>query len=1171
MQRMSLKLNNLCARGKGLFMVGLAGLILMACNSNLGMNDNNSYLLVNQLVIEPTAEIPVLDGKPTITGIYIHNYSNASIQNIRYEIIARDGDRSLTINSSHCHEVKAHSSCLLGLTTPKLKEKDAGSSLLVAYFNGQKNKQLLNYRYVSTRDYNGINFSGLLSISETSQYDVQYVTGYTFGGNNEKFSQVRFLTLNNENEFLNSVTNEPIDIPANTAVPIEIKVVKNVKNNVIEVVPYIEENINFRRLYNKTELLNAVGEYKKRKKLTGSNLLRIVIIPHQQANLIMSNLPILNVVNESRVILTIFNNGIKTATSINATSEESSITISEADINPCSTELATGFSCNYQINLNNSIGNGSVNININYDNGVDILTATQLAIYNNNPSYPLINITIPDNQILTAPATTDIIFTINNTGGAALDTSNYAIYASNSLTSTTQSINANTCPSSLISGTNCTITVHFVSGEISTRGIIYLVVSGKYSGSSYSFASKSVSMTILSPPKLNLVNPLNSAAADIYTPIKLVFNQAMDISTLNTATIKLRKRADNTEIALSSPFFGSGDTTVTFQPASSLLNKESYDIVIHPNAIKSASGYSMGADNESVVSYFNAVETKNFLLVGATGIINKLESGQITNLSIPKSGFNFVAASSVNNLLLTGGAGGIIATSSDGVSWTSRVSGTTKDLSGAAVSPVSGVAVIVGKGGTILSSTDGMSWISRTSGAPNDFSSVAVNSNGVFVAVGAGGQIYSSNDGAIWTTRNSGTTDGLFAITAKNNTMFVAVGFKGRVVTSNDGITWTARSAGASYNFYGVTVNSSGLFVAVGASGRIITSSDGINWILQNSISVFQLQSVAVDSSGLFVLVVTNGGIFSSTNGTTWISRTSGTSQALNGITINNGIFIAVGNSGVILTSNNAISWTLQSAGGTSNTLRAVAVNPITRLFVAVGDSGTIITANESSSTIWYTRTSGTTNALRGAVINSLGLLVVIGDSGTIRTSNDGITWLSRSSGTTNALNGIAVNSNGLFVAVGYSGQIISSSDGVNWGTQTSGTTAELRAVAVSPVTGMFVAVGNGGTILTSSDGSNWTTQTSGTTNALYGIAASKNGLFTTIDFYGGIRTSSDGVTWVSQTSGTSLTLYGIAANSSGQFVVDGNTGVVYSSINGISWTPVTPYNSSTLYGIVSY
>ena len=57
--------------------------------------------------------------------------------------------------------------------------------------------------------------------------------------------------------------------------------------------------------------------------------------------------------------------------------------------------------------------------------------------------------------------------------------------------------------------------------------------------------------------------------------------------------------------------------------------------------------------------------------------------------------------------------------------------------------------------------------------------------------------------------------------------------------------------------------------------------------------------STTTTTSGLYVAVGSGGTILTSSDGTTWTSRTSGTSNTLNGVTHANTTFVTVGTSGL--------------------------------------------------------------------------------------------------------------------------------------------------------------------------------------------------------------------------------------------------------------------------------
>ena len=88
-------------------------------------------------------------------------------------------------------------------------------------------------------------------------------------------------------------------------------------------------------------------------------------------------------------------------------------------------------------------------------------------------------------------------------------------------------------------------------------------------------------------------------------------------------------------------------------------------------------------------------------------------------------------------LFVAVGQNGIILTSSDGINWSSILSGVSTTLQSVTYSESLGLFVIVGNSGTILTSSDGINWTSRTSGVSTILYSVTyLESLGLFVIVG---------------------------------------------------------------------------------------------------------------------------------------------------------------------------------------------------------------------------------------------------------------------------------------------------------------------------------------------------------------------------------------------------------------------------------------------------
>ena len=257
-----------------------------------------------------------------------------------------------------------------------------------------------------------------------------------------------------------------------------------------------------------------------------------------------------------------------------------------------------------------------------------------------------------------------------------------------------------------------------------------------------------------------------------------------------------------------------------------------------------------------------------------------------------------------NPLFVTVGAGGKIASSPDGVAWTSVANPpSAANLNAVAFGGSSFVAA--GAGGVILNSSDGAIWTADTSPTGSAIYGLTSNGANFFVGVGASGTIIYSGNGVTWTTANSGTTSDLLAV-GYGNGEFVAVGNAGKLLVSADGVTWTAEPSNTSLNLrsvaYGTNATTAtGLFVAVGASGALVTSPDGITWTSAAPLPVANINRVVYGTQ--FVLVGDSGAIYTSTTGSSWTVQSSGTTSMLKGLATSLYSYSAVGASGTNLSS----------------------------------------------------------------------------------------------------------------------------------------------------------------------------------------------------------------------------------------------------------------------------
>lgn len=128
-----------------------------------------------------------------------------------------------------------------------------------------------------------------------------------------------------------------------------------------------------------------------------------------------------------------------------------------------------------------------------------------------------------------------------------------------------------------------------------------------------------------------------------------------------------------------------------------------------------------------------------------------------------------------------------------------------------------GTFVVVGYGGLVATSTNPATWTSRALGSTSDLGLQAVTyANNLFVAVTNSGKAYRSADGITW-TKATVTVNALYGVSYGNG-VFVAVGQAGSIFTSPDAVTWTRRTwTGPSADFEDVAFANL-RFVAAGNS-----------------------------------------------------------------------------------------------------------------------------------------------------------------------------------------------------------------------------------------------------------------------------------------------------------------------------------------------------------------
>jgi len=257
---------------------------------------------------------------------------------------------------------------------------------------------------------------------------------------------------------------------------------------------------------------------------------------------------------------------------------------------------------------------------------------------------------------------------------------------------------------------------------------------------------------------------------------------------------------------------------------------------------------------------------------GTTWILTAIPAGNWDNVTW--IGDKYVAVGS------PGPGSATAATSIDGINWVAR---TIPQVQYTSLGANGSIVVAAGAGGVISTSLDGITW---TAQAPMDPVNIRKkirwsSALGLFVGVSNGGA-YSSANGITWTLRSNLFIDSALAWSPD---LGLFVGFQGNAQTmysSANGTAWAAHAFidTAFAAWVGAAWNGT-VFAAIPNTNpaRSATSPDGINWTFGTSIASGANTSLTT-SGTRFVGVGGNKVITSDDNGATWTSRVPASNAA---------------------------------------------------------------------------------------------------------------------------------------------------------------------------------------------------------------------------------------------------------------------------------------------------
>jgi len=305
----------------------------------------------------------------------------------------------------------------------------------------------------------------------------------------------------------------------------------------------------------------------------------------------------------------------------------------------------------------------------------------------------------------------------------------------------------------------------------------------------------------------------------------------------------------------------------------------------------------------------------------------------------------------LGDVLVAVGAAGYIATSPDGITWTTRTSGTANALY--SVDYQNGKYIAGGANGTIVTSADGINWSVQSSGVADAIEGV-VYDDGLYKAFCSTGKILYSYDAAAWATAFAGPQKTVNAVsTPKQYVAFSSGGDTAHKLVSFDGIKWTGTDiplglAAASSGLLR-TCFSMGLIVCAGYwyngsiyTPLVVTSADNGISAAVHSISTlagYRFLDLAA-GLGIFVAIGQPNIIAYSQDGVTWHNCTpSGYEIDYISIAFDGTKFYAYGHSTrYVAISEDGINWTV-SADGLGTGIEAVVrgISAYTASLYAIG------------------------------------------------------------------------------------------------------------------------------------------------------------------------------------------------------------------------------------------
>ncbi|MBN2830461.1 MAG: lamin tail domain-containing protein [Candidatus Cloacimonetes bacterium] len=400
------------------------------------------------------------------------------------------------------------------------------------------------------------------------------------------------------------------------------------------------------------------------------------------------------------------------------------------------------------------------------------------------------------------------------------------------------------------------------------------------------------------------------------------------------------------------------------------------------------------------------------------------------------------------------------------------------------------------------------------------------------------------------------------------------------LITSDGGVNWTpapqVNALVAGEDFEGIVYHSDGKIWAVGRNGNIVYSTDnGQNWVLQTSGVTDWLYGISMNNSGTGFVALNNGSpdqakVLKTTDfGANWqvVNLTVTGNPTTFNVMQNGNQVLVLGDAGYIgFSSDNGVNWTHHvAAGGTSRMYGAV-MNGTEGY--AVGWNGTVLYTSDSWANV-QTLDANYTYHLQNVMNDSDGNMVAVGWYGSVIRSDDGLLWDELTITSVDLYSMSIVDENTWF-GVGDKGYFVKTLDGGD----------SINRIFIEPMAGTTITTlyscyfkddlegwvsgrTNGVIYHTVNGGVSWTTQQIAGVSSTLGFYEI-NFISDTVGFAFGpgnlnAKTVDGGASWTAMTNtGISSTtkVLGLHIFDENNIIAGAENGVVYRTNNGgSSWT----------------